>query len=40
MQEHVYKHFQAESQKAFVNEATVTFIDNTDGKDPKKEMDI
>ena len=40
MQEHVYKHFQTEIHKAFLNEATVTFIDNTDGKDPKKEKGI
>ena len=35
MQEHVYKHFQTESHKVFLNEATVTFK-----KDPKKEKDI
>ena len=36
MQEHLYKHFQTEGHKGFLNEASVTFIDKTDGKDPKK----
>ena len=41
MQEHFYKHFQEEEgHKGFMNEASVTFIDKTDGKDPKKEKDI
>ena len=29
------KHFQTEGHKGFLNEASVTFIDRTDGKDPK-----
>ena len=33
MQEHLYKHFQTEGHKGFLNEASVTFIDKTDGKD-------
>ena len=33
MQEHLYKHFQTEGHKSFRNEASVTFIDRTDGKD-------
>ena len=36
MQEHLYKHFQTDSHKGFLNEASVTFIDKTDGKDMKK----
>ena len=36
MQEHLYKHFQAEGHKSFLNEASVTYIDKTDGKYPKK----
>ena len=40
MQEHLYKHFQMEGHKGFLNEASVTFIDKIDGKDPKKEKDI
>ena len=40
MQEHLYKHFHTEGHKGFLNEASVTFIDKTDGKDPKKEKGI
>ena len=40
MQEHLYKHFQTEGHKSFLNEASVTFIDKTDRKDSKKEKDI
>ena len=40
MQEHLYKHFQTEGHKGFVNEASVTFIDKTDGKDTKKKKKI
>ena len=41
MQEHLHKYFQTEGHKSFLNEASVTFIDKTDGKDPpKKEQDI
>ena len=36
MQEHLYKHFQTEGHKGFLNEVSVTFIDKTDGKNPKK----
>ena len=36
MQEHLYKHFQTEGHKGVLNEASVTFIDKTDGEDPKK----
>ena len=36
MQEHLYKHFQTEGHKGSLNEASVTFIDKTDGKDLKK----
>ena len=30
MQKHLYKHFQTEGHKGFLNEASVTFIDKTD----------
>ena len=36
MEEHLCKHFQAEGHKGFLNDSSVTFIDKTDGKDPKK----
>ena len=36
MQEHLYKHFQTEGHKGFLNETSVTSIAKTDGKDPKK----
>ena len=36
MQEHLYKHFQMEGHKGFLNEASVTFTDKTDSKDLKK----
>ena len=36
MLEHLHKHFQTESHKGFLNEVSVTSIDKTDGKDPKK----
>ena len=36
MQEHLYKNFQTEGHKGFLNEGSVTFIDRTDGKDQKK----
>ena len=36
MQEHLYKHFQTLGRKGFPNEAPVTLIDKTDGKEPKK----
>ena len=40
MQEHLFKYFQTEGHKGFLNEESVTFINKTDGKDPKKEKDI
>ena len=36
IQEHLHKNFQEEGHKGFLNEESVTFIDKTDGKDPKK----
>ena len=36
MQEHLYKHFWSEGHKSVLKEASVTFIDKTDEKDPKK----
>ena len=38
MQEQLYKYFQTEGHKGFLNEASVTFIDKTDGKDPKRRV--
>lgn len=35
MQEHLGRHFQSESPKGFLNEASVTVIDKTDEKNPK-----
>ena len=35
MQEHLYKHFQTAGHKDFLNEASITFIDKTERKDPK-----
>ena len=40
MQEQVYKHFQTEGHKSFLNEVSVIFIDKTDEKDPKKKRKI
>ena len=40
MQEHLYKHFQMEGHKGFLNEASVTFTDKTDSKDLKKNRKI
>ena len=37
MQEHLYKHFQTEGHKGFLNETSGTFIDETDEKGQKKE---
>ena len=36
MEEHLYKQFKTEGHKGFLNEGSVTLIDKTDGKDPKK----
>ena len=36
MQEQLQKQFQTEGHKAFLNEASVTFIDKIDRKDPEK----
>ena len=36
MQEQLNKHFSSESDKGFLNQASVTFIDKTNGKDQKK----
>lgn len=36
MQEDLCKHFQSEDHKEFVNKASPTFIDKTNGEDPKK----
>ena len=36
MQKHLYKDFQTESHKGCLNEASVTFINKTDGKNSNK----
>ena len=36
MEEHLYKHFQSQGHKGFLNKVPVAFIDKTDGKDPKR----
>ena len=40
MLEHIYKYFGSEGHKDFLNEASVTFIDETDQKDTKKKRNI
>ena len=40
IEEHLHKHFQTEGHNSFLNEVSVTFIDKTNGKNPKKEKDI
>ena len=39
MQEQLYKHFQTESHKGFLNETSVTFIDKTDGEKKRNILD-
>ena len=36
MQEHLFEHFYSEGHNGFLNDVSVTLIDKTDGKDPKK----
>ena len=34
------ENFRSDGHKGFLNEASVTFVDNAEGKDSKKEKDI
>ena len=36
MQEHLFEHFYSEDHNGFLEDVSVTLIDKTDGKDPKK----
>ena len=36
MQEHLFEHFKSESHSGFLGIVSITFIDKTDDKDPKK----
>ena len=36
MQEHLYRHFSSPGHTEFLNDVSVTVIDNTDRSDPKK----
>ena len=40
MQEYLHKHFWSECHKGFLIEASVTCIEKTDRKDPKKKTKI
>ena len=40
MQEHLYKYFSSPGHGGFLNDVSVTFIDKTDGSDPKKREDF
>ena len=39
MQEHLIKHFNSMRQNVFLNNVSITLIDKTDGKNPKKRED-
>ena len=36
MPERLFEHFKSEGNSSFVGNVSITFIDKTDGKDPKK----
>lgn len=36
MQEHLFRHFNYEDHRSFIENVFITLIDKTDGKDPKK----
>ena len=38
MHEHLFKHFNSMGQYGFLNNVSVTIIDKTDVKDPKREI--
>ena len=39
MQEHLFKHFNSMGHNGFLNNVSITLIDKTDGKNPKKRDD-
>ena len=39
MQEHLFKHFSSMGHNGFLNNLSITLIDKTDGKNPKKRED-
>ena len=39
MQEHLFKHFTNIGHNGFLNNVSITVIDKTDGKNPKKRED-
>ena len=39
VQEHLIKHFNSMRQNVFLNNISITLIDKTDGKNPKKRED-
>ena len=39
MQERLYRHFSSPGHRRFLNDVSVTLIDNTDRSDPKKRED-
>ena len=36
MQEHLFEHFKSEGYSGFLGNVSITLIDKTDGKDPKR----
>ena len=36
MQEHLFEHFKSEGHSGFLGNVSITLIDKTDGKDPKR----
>ena len=36
MQEHFFGHFESKGHRGFLANASITLIDKTDGKDPKR----
>ena len=36
MQEHMFEHFKSEGHSGFLGNVSITLIDKTDGKDPKR----
>ena len=36
MQEHLFEHFKSEGHSGFLGNVSITLVDKTDGKDPKR----
>ena len=36
MQEHLFEHFKSKAHSGFLGNVSITLIDKTDGKDPKR----